>query len=282
MKINLLLIILILFLSSTATVKAQRNADIIIANAQVDGNIFSWEVHLLPTNAWGNPQNSALGDCSWFFEFNNNALADPILVYQAPEISDTAGYINSIAILGERIGITSDLDISQFSGTPLTQGIQYHLFTIALNITNFQGTSGLVWDQVNTGIFNALDKIISVNYLGNGNVNLQGVSSIESSGTLHANTFVLYPNYPNPFNPETTIRYAVPQQFSGNMKMELVIYNSLGRQVRILYSGVPSPGVHEQRWDGRDYQDRPVASGCYIVMLRAGEIRKSQKMFVFH
>lgn len=280
MNIKLLLKIFSLFLLVSGILKAQRNADIMIANAQVNEDIFSWEIHLIPTNTWGNPLNSALGDCSWYFEFNQTALVNPVLLYQAPEISDTAGYTNTAAIVGERIGITSDLDISQFSGTPLTQGIPYHLFTIALTVTDPLGTSGLIWDSVNTGVFNALDKTISVHYLGNGNIFLQGPTGVESSGPTPPGTFVLYPNYPNPFNPATTIRYDVPLQVAGNQKMELVIYNSLGRQVRILYLGAAIPGSHEQRWDGKDQYGRPVASGCYIVMLQAGKIRKSQKMVV--
>lgn len=77
---------------------------------------------------------------------------------------------------------------------------------------------------------------------------------------------VLYPNYPNPFNPSTTIRFALPEA----LEVTLGIYNITGQLVRTLFSGRQAAGVHSMVWDGIDDNDRPAASGIYLCRLQAG------------
>jgi hypothetical protein len=78
--------------------------------------------------------------------------------------------------------------------------------------------------------------------------------------------FALYENYPNPFNPSTTIGFSVPQ--AGNLT--LVVYDMTGREVRTLASGSMAAGYHAVRWDGRDNRGSTVSSGVYFFRLRAG------------
>ncbi|MXW63350.1 MAG: T9SS type A sorting domain-containing protein [Bacteroidetes bacterium SB0668_bin_1] len=73
---------------------------------------------------------------------------------------------------------------------------------------------------------------------------------------------VLLGNYPNPFNPETTIRYALPR--SG--KVRLAVYDLLGHEVAVLVDTVEPAGHHAVRFDGDD-----VPSGSYVYRLRVGE-----------
>ncbi len=78
--------------------------------------------------------------------------------------------------------------------------------------------------------------------------------------------FALYANFPNPFNPSTSIEYALPQA----AKVELVIYDILGRPVRTLAANtLQSAGFYRLAWDGRDEAARAVASGVYLYRLRA-------------
>jgi hypothetical protein len=78
--------------------------------------------------------------------------------------------------------------------------------------------------------------------------------------------FVLYNNYPNPFNPSTTIRYALP----GQANITLKIYNILGQEIRTLENERQSAGVHSVVWDGRNNLNQAVSSGIYIYRLQAG------------
>jgi tetratricopeptide (TPR) repeat protein len=77
------------------------------------------------------------------------------------------------------------------------------------------------------------------------------------------NSFILQ-NFPNPFNPETKIRYNLPEP--GNVK--LVIYNILGREIKKLFDGEEEAGSHIQLWDGKDKFGQTVTSGVYIYQLR--------------
>jgi hypothetical protein len=87
--------------------------------------------------------------------------------------------------------------------------------------------------------------------------------------------FVLGANYPNPFNPATTIPLSVPD---GAEAVDVAIYNLLGQLVRQVWSGPLAAGEHRLTWDGRDGQGQPVASGAYLYQLRVGEQLRTRKM----
>ncbi|MCK6621900.1 MAG: T9SS type A sorting domain-containing protein [Calditrichia bacterium] len=87
--------------------------------------------------------------------------------------------------------------------------------------------------------------------------------------------FRLYPNYPNPFNPGTTIKFEVPESGAGRQKIALTVYNSLGQEVKKLYDGVIEGGAHEIYWDARDGRGNPAASGQYFVRLRGNDYVKT-------
>ncbi|UCH10479.1 MAG: Ig-like domain-containing protein [Fidelibacterota bacterium] len=86
--------------------------------------------------------------------------------------------------------------------------------------------------------------------------------------------FALHGNYPNPFNPSTTITYEVPLGTQGR----LTVYNLLGQPVRRLVKGWMEPGRYQAVWDGRDDAGQPLASGVYIYSLEAGDVHLSRKM----
>ena len=69
-------------------------------------------------------------------------------------------------------------------------------------------------------------------------------------------------NYPNPFNPETTISYALPQ----GSKVRLAVYDLLGHEVAVLVDGSQPAGQHTVRFDGGD-----LPSGSYVYRLQVGE-----------
>jgi len=81
-------------------------------------------------------------------------------------------------------------------------------------------------------------------------------------------SFVLGPNYPNPFNPMTTISVAVPVA----AEIKLTVYNILGRKVKIIYAGLLEAGRYSFNWEGKDESGNPAATGVYLYRLttRAG------------
>ena len=87
--------------------------------------------------------------------------------------------------------------------------------------------------------------------------------------------FVLGANYPNPFNPATTIPLSVPD---GAETVDVAIYNLLGQLVRQVWSGPLAAGEHRLTWDGRDDKGQPVASGAYLYQVRMGDQLRTRKM----
>lgn len=83
-------------------------------------------------------------------------------------------------------------------------------------------------------------------------------------------------NFPNPFNPHTTIRYYLPE--SGPVVLE--VYDVAGRKVIGLVNDHKTKGRHEIEWDGRDANSNSVASGIYYCLLRADKKSISKKLVV--
>ncbi len=83
-------------------------------------------------------------------------------------------------------------------------------------------------------------------------------------------------NFPNPFNPSTTIRY----DLAGECRVSLVIYNVAGLKVATLVDGKREAGRREARWNGKDSSGRPAPSGIYFYRLRAGSFTDTKKMIL--
>lgn len=88
------------------------------------------------------------------------------------------------------------------------------------------------------------------------------------------NEYELSSNYPNPFNPTTTLKYALPN----TSDVELNIYNIQGTLIRTLVNGLENAGEHQVVWDATDDYGHAVPSGIYIYQLKAGEFSDIGRM----
>lgn len=79
---------------------------------------------------------------------------------------------------------------------------------------------------------------------------------------------------PNPFNPRTTIAFEIPRDMRGR----LVVHDVRGREIAVLRDGALTAGRHDVVWDGRDANERPVASGVYFVRLVGDAQQDVRKM----
>lgn len=84
----------------------------------------------------------------------------------------------------------------------------------------------------------------------------------------------LLPNYPNPFNPETEIRFHLREA----SYVVLKIFNIIGEEIRTLVDEPREVGYHHVHWDGKDKNGKAVASGAYFYQLRAGSFSQVKKM----
>ncbi|MBL7959831.1 T9SS type A sorting domain-containing protein [bacterium] len=109
----------------------------------------------------------------------------------------------------------------------------------------------------------------------------KGKTTIENKANSYSlrrspSSIFLYSNYPNPFNPETTIKYDLDRETVVSLK----IYNLLGQEVRQLFHGKQGAGQQRVLWDGRDERGKELASGIYIYRLDAGKVSKTKKMIL--
>ncbi|MGI6198230.1 MAG: carboxypeptidase regulatory-like domain-containing protein [Candidatus Cloacimonadaceae bacterium] len=83
-------------------------------------------------------------------------------------------------------------------------------------------------------------------------------------------------NYPNPFNPETTISYSVKEP--GRVRLE--IYNIRGQLIRTLVDSDHATGHYKQVFNSKDNRGNPISSGVYLIRMSAPEYRKTSKMIL--
>jgi hypothetical protein len=100
---------------------------------------------------------------------------------------------------------------------------------------------------------------------------------IDDNVKVNPYEYALHDNFPNPFNPETQIRFSL----GGRENVKLVIYDIMGRQVRTLANGDSfNSGFHVLNWDGRDNIGEKVATGMYIYRIKAGDFIADKKMLL--
>lgn len=98
-------------------------------------------------------------------------------------------------------------------------------------------------------------------------INVTGVN--ESLIDFNPNSYKLYANYPNPFNPSTKIRYAIPQTSFTTLK----VYSITGKEVATLINEEKTPGVYEVNFNAAG-----LSSGVYIYKLQSGKFSDVREM----
>ncbi len=178
--------------------------------------------------------------------------------------------------------------------TPISSGTSANLRSIAFTDTEwgvivtsagavrrtFDG--GAAWDDAPAGVTPLVGR---VEYPERGRAYLFGQQlfvvayDFEESPTAIAElpsttTIELLPNFPNPFNPSTTIRYILPSR----ERVRVSIYDVSGRLVTTLVDQDQTAGSHDVEWKGTDAVGTRVSSGVYLVRIEAGKQSLSRKM----
>lgn len=178
----------------------------------------------------------------------------------------TAGDPGDPQTLQTNIGVISDnavveykiMGVTQYVKEDLNQGRTYNQYRLRFTIDrDFDNLN----DQLNFKSGNTL--LGNVPYLI---VYYSPVSITE--GNTRPIEFQLLLNYPNPFNPTTTIKY----DLSKLAKIKLEIFNILGQWVITLFDGQQAAGFQKILWDGRNQTGAPVSSGMYIYRLTATSV----------
>lgn len=151
--------------------------------------------------------------------------------------------------------------------------------------SNFQRLTDQEWND--TYLASSLRPSWTNLYLldASGNAKAEGlnlITSVANPGKPDAGitgNYLLVRNYPNPFNPVTTISYQIPDKLS-NSDVELTIYNIEGQVVKRLLHKNLQAGNYLTRWDATNDAGKSVASGAYICNLKVGSMQKASKIML--
>ena len=189
------------------------------------------------------------------------------------EVNITGGYILGEDVLeqSKTSNLTGIYDWS--NGKLIIKGqatiAEYQIYMKNVQYKNIQGNMSTKSTKTITFIVN--DGLINSN-LGTRQIKVDGVvTDISTFNNEIPLEYVLYSNYPNPFNPSTIIRYALPQEGY----VSLIIYNSLGQEVYKLANEIQTAGYHEIVFNASK-----LSSGLYIYRIKAGEFIQSKKMIL--
>lgn len=97
------------------------------------------------------------------------------------------------------------------------------------------------------------------------------VTGVSNNDLKPISTYKLYNNYPNPFNPATTIEYKIPEPGLVTIK----VYDILGREVQTLVDQQLQPGLYSVQFDGSN-----LASGIYFYRIKAGKFVQTKKLIL--
>lgn len=97
---------------------------------------------------------------------------------------------------------------------------------------------------------------------------------ISTGDVVRPSGFALFQNFPNPFNPVTTIRYEVPHR----SMVTLTIFDVTGRAVTILQNSIQTAGTYSVDWNGLNENGMPMSSGIYLARMHTGDFSQTIKM----
>jgi hypothetical protein len=167
-------------------------------------------------------------------------------------------------------GVTPVFDNQHPTDPTVSGGDQFDLADVGLSYARFVRLTDL-GDIKKEGIFNGdfdLDAVVAVNS--------QSTAISEFKNPVTISGFELEQNFPNPFNPETAIRFKVAQ--SGILTMQ--IYNLRGQIVKTLFNSNYSPGAYQVHWDGKNENSEFVTTGVYFCKMKIGNYQAVRRLIL--
>jgi len=212
-------------------------------------------------------------------QFINPAASDYHLQPDSPCI-DKAGPLTRAAAAGQGIQLQV-VDALYFTdGYGLLEADVIRVDTIRVKITAIDYETNTI--TLENELSWQKDTPVYLDYTGNGpdlgafeyGDTETGIKSFNESGK--PDFFNLYENFPNPFNPETRIRY----ELSGPGHVVLYVYNIMGQKIRTLCDHVQRSGLHQVTWDGKDDTGNILSSGIYYYQLVHADQKNMKKMLL--
>ncbi|TFB13642.1 T9SS type A sorting domain-containing protein [Candidatus Marinimicrobia bacterium MT.SAG.4] len=177
-------------------------------------------------------------------------------VYWDSVIDSTFRYIGNLYPFVELIMVADDLGVGQDSDYGSTY---YNVMWTELDSITIISINSAIIDLASVWL-------TAWENAGRPNPN---VISVDEENYYGAERYELGRNYPNPFNPITTIDYSLPEQ----TQLKISVYDLSGKEVDVLFDGFQEAGIHEVFWNASN-----VSSGIYFYRLQAGDFVQTRKM----
>jgi len=133
-----------------------------------------------------------------------------------------------------------------------------------------------IWTINYNVIYNSMTLTVRINALTGGLISTEIKTGIRETGSAAPASFVLEQNFPNPFNPETVIGYALPHSCA----VRLRVLDVTGREIAVLADGMQTSGKHTVQWNGMDRSGNAAGSGIYLYEITAPSFRQIRKMLL--
>ena len=168
----------------------------------------------------------------------------------------------------------------KYKGEPIVEFILFHKFLYYFNEENDITLANEVAIELASLFPDSESTLAALGMLGLSTSPKTNIIS-DISDTEQPSEFKLLGNYPNPFNPSTNIKFAIPDQ----SEVELIIYDIMGNSIKYLFHSNLNSGYHEVSWDGTNNHGQIVSSGIYFykILVRSGNnsvITKTSKLLL--
>jgi hypothetical protein len=169
--------------------------------------------------------------------------------------------IKELQSLNDELLKTPSLDTNYFRNIPVSN--------LWSSTTLFSQTTKAWYINLTYGLTTYENKTSSFNVICVRDTSM--LISVSNGSQSLPQTFFVYQNYPNPFNPTTIIKYDLPQ----NCFVKLLIFDSIGRETKILINSFKSAGTYETMWNSSGFP-----GGFYFYRLTAGRYSVTKKMIL--
>jgi hypothetical protein len=247
--------------------------DVWIVKTDVSGNTI-WEETYGEAGGW----NYDCGASIQITSDNNYIVAGQTYSYGA---GDWDFYVLKIEGEGEPLNPPQNLFVTE-------QGYATWEPPLARDLLGYNVYLDSVFLEYTTDMFYQYTDLI------NGQTYLAGVSAVYDEGeseiveinfqAIITNAENILPlimeltgNFPNPFNPTTTISFTTTENTENT---ELIIYNFKGQKVKSLVNEKLDAGTHQVVWDGKDENDKSITSGVYFCKMNSGKFTSTKKMIL--
>jgi len=235
----------------------------------------------------------ASGDVNRSYNFTTAKNSAPkIITYTAKSLTkgeavEIPVLLNNCAEIGAAF-VSMNFDPSSIKITGITCSLTGMVYKLN------EGSISFAWADVNPVTINKNEPLFTINAVlikQASGINISALPECEFADKTGApinglffsstqaltglpNKFELYTNYPNPFNPATTIKYSIAQ----DDYVTLEIYNTLGKEIKTLVCGLAKAGTYTINWLGDDNYGNKVSSGVYLYRLTSGNNTIVKKM----